>query len=97
MRIAKSTVSMAASRSFQSESQVTQLHLDRGQGAFQGQSRVTASTVRTNTSVKEGSAAVFQQTSQGGALPAEQSQQPAQANTKTQNQGQAYGRPAASN
>lgn len=97
MRIAKSTVSMAASRSFQSESQVTQLHLDRGQGAFQGQSRVTASTVRTNTSVKEGSAAVFQQTSQGGALPAEQSQQPAQANTKTQNQGQAYGRPAAPN
>lgn len=88
MRIANSTVSMAAARTFQSESEVSQVHIDRGQGAFQGQSRLSASTVRTRTSIQEGSAALFGQVSQEEALPAEQTQQPVQSNTKTQDQGQ---------
>lgn len=93
MRIANSTVTMAAARTFRSESEVTQVHIDRGQGAFQGQSRLSASTVRTRTSVAEGSAAVFGQVSSQEALPAEQVQQPTQSNTQLKNQGQTLGRP----
>ena len=96
MRIATSTVSMAANRSFRSESEVTQVHKDRGQGAFQGQSRVSASTVRTRTSVSEGSAAVFSQVSQD-ALPTQQvQQQPVQTHTQQRPQGQlpAYSSPS---
>lgn len=47
MRITNSSVSMSSARTYQSETQQTTTHLDKGQGAFSGSSRVTVSTVAT--------------------------------------------------
>ncbi|WP_322170482.1 hypothetical protein [Acutalibacter caecimuris] len=54
MRITQSSVSMYASRSYQSETTQTLTHLDRGQGAFAGSTRISVSTVRTKRLEVEG-------------------------------------------
>lgn len=54
MRITNSSVSMSSARAFQSEAQQVVTHLDKGQGAFEGTTRVTATATATKHLELEG-------------------------------------------
>ncbi len=93
MRIAQSSVSMSASRSYQEEATQTLIHLDRGQGAFAGSTRVSVSTARTKRVEAEGGMARF--VSAGGEASAEQAPPTQRSSAQTKGSGQTVPLPSA--
>lgn len=87
MRIDSSTISMAATRHYKAEAEVTQTAIVRGYGADGKleQARVSTTTTRASTAELEGSAAVFATSGDGLSLTSQGENRTAQAETKPGN------------